>query len=324
MLRVRVENDRVFIGDRLSVTFRRTLRVPDDGRVYPLPPGLGLFPVHEVGAYAERVPAGWKERGGLFVPVHQREALWLGFGGARWKPNALKVGVGKVNAVSGEPWDERLHDDPQDYVVCPQQPWLDGINAGAGFVRQFVAMPLGQGFSVEAQVTGAEEFGGIQLLAFEPKPGRFPERPEPEESARRRGPAFAADMDAGGDMGVGAGGKMRQKIYPDPFGLDAWDSANRGAVFVHLVNGEQYRAITGLEPPPTPVDAGTYVKYGLPWFDLYDEESPDLPAPPALAIARSVSRLEAARAGGPPEEESTEIEEGSVRKLTPPGAGERR
>ena len=47
----------------------------------------------------------------------------------------------------------------------PDQPWLDGINAGDGFIRQFVAVPLGLGATVEAQVTGDEVHGGVQLRA---------------------------------------------------------------------------------------------------------------------------------------------------------------
>ena len=69
--------------------------------------------------------------------------------GIHWRPNALKVAVGKVNAVSGQPWSERLkpedRDGNQDYLVVPEQPWLDGINSGDGTIRQFVAMPLGDG-----------------------------------------------------------------------------------------------------------------------------------------------------------------------------------
>jgi len=29
----------------LRISFQRTLRVPDDGRIYPLPAGLGTFPL---------------------------------------------------------------------------------------------------------------------------------------------------------------------------------------------------------------------------------------------------------------------------------------
>lgn len=28
-----------------SIDFQRTLRIPDDNREYPLPPGLGRFPI---------------------------------------------------------------------------------------------------------------------------------------------------------------------------------------------------------------------------------------------------------------------------------------
>src|SRR5215475_12642012 len=108
MLSVRIEKDRLCIGERFSVTFQRTLRIPDDGRDYPLPPGLGAFPIHRVEDYHDRVPAAWRDQGGVFLPIYQREALWLGFDGAPWKPNAVKVGVGRINTVSGGPWDEEL------------------------------------------------------------------------------------------------------------------------------------------------------------------------------------------------------------------------
>ena len=47
--------------------------------------------------------------------------------------------------------------DPQNYVVVPGQPWLDGYCVEKGIIRQFVAMPLGQGYSVEEQLTGEPE-----------------------------------------------------------------------------------------------------------------------------------------------------------------------
>ena len=239
MLDVTIHADRVSIG-RFSVTFERTLRIPDDGRDYPLPPGLGHFPVRRVADYADRVPAAWRAHGGVFLPMYQREAMWLNFHGAYWHPNAVKVAVGKVNAVSGEPY----HDSclgREDYVVVPPQPWLDGINAGDGYIRQFVAMPLGMGYTVEGQVTGEERHGGLQLVCFEPKPGRFPEQP-PRASRPRAGRSPSAPARPRrrrrAEMGLGAGGRMRQQIYPDPHGVDTWDLDNYGRVFVHIVNSQ--------------------------------------------------------------------------------------
>lgn len=89
------------------------LRISDDGNTYPLPPGLGLFPLHRVEDLLDRTDT-MKKHGGFFIPMYQREALWLGFGAAEWKPNAVKVGVGKVNAVSGETLDRELIEQPQD------------------------------------------------------------------------------------------------------------------------------------------------------------------------------------------------------------------
>ena len=162
-----------------AIDFQRTLRIPDDGQDYPLPPGLGPFPVCEVEDYQERVPESWAEHGGVFIPMYQREALWISFRPRFWKPNAVKVAIGKVNAVSGKAWDEGLQPEENDYLVCPPQPWLDGINAGEGYIRQFVAMPLGMGYTVEAQLTGEETFGGIQIIVYEPAS----EYPESEQVA---------------------------------------------------------------------------------------------------------------------------------------------
>jgi hypothetical protein len=315
MLAVGVDHDSVYIGERFSVSFQRTLRIPDDGRIYPLPPGLGAFPVHHVEDYRDRVPAVWKEHGGVFIPMYQREALWLAFRAADWKPNAVKIGVGMINAVSGGAWDEELHDDPQDYIVCPDQPWLDGINAGDGFIRQFVAMPLGMGYTVEGQLTGREEFGGIQILVYEPKPGRFPDEPPPEPEW---GPEllFAEEAVPTAEMGLGAGGKMTQKIYPDPYGIDTWDPENRGAVYVHIVNSEQYRELTGLEPPPTPISAELYTRYGLPWFDLYDEEKGDVAASAELAKVKTIKEQEAGEGTEPLEEDaSVDVDASQIKKL---------
>src|SRR4051812_47178509 len=133
---VALRDDDIAVGERFSVAFQRTLRVPADGKTYPLPPALGRLPVTAVETLGQRAPAFLRERGDLLIPLHQREALWLAFDGAPWKPNAVQVGVGEVNALSGERWEVGLRAEPQNYLVCPDQLWLDGINAGEGVVRQ--------------------------------------------------------------------------------------------------------------------------------------------------------------------------------------------
>lgn len=284
---VTVENDTLRLG-ALTISFQRTLRIPDDGRSHPLPPGLGRFPIRRVDDYADRVPASFRERGGVMIPMYQREAMWLSFGGA---PHALKIAVGKVCAVSGKRWESGLSGHPQRYVVTGTQPWLDGIATGAGTIRQFVAMPLGMGYTVEAAITGEEEVGGLQLEAFAPKEGVLESR---RQSVRYRMPAPQC-----ASMGLAAGGRMVQKVYPDPHGLDVWDQRVSARVFVHIVSSRDWKAITGEAPPPSPISAKTYRQHGYPWFELYDEHLPTLPGSPALGRVPSIAEQDVEHFGHP-------------------------
>ena len=158
-----------------EVNFQRTLRIPDNGKHYALPPGLGTFSLKHLEDYAERIPAAWRERGGVTMPLYQAEAMWLDFCPhySEAYPFALKIAAGKINAVSGKPWKPELDASERDYVVVPPQPWLDGFCVAKDVVRQFVAMPLGSGYSVEEQITGKPEHGGLQIIAYPMKRERY-------------------------------------------------------------------------------------------------------------------------------------------------------
>src|SRR5215831_15677229 len=88
----------------LSINFQRTLRIPDDGKDYPLPPGLGSFPLRHIDDYAAGMPAKWLSRGGVLLPMWQSEAMWLCFDNnivfSRdvGYPFAIKVATGKISA----------------------------------------------------------------------------------------------------------------------------------------------------------------------------------------------------------------------------------
>ena len=129
------------------------------------PPGLGDFPIRRVEDHPRTAPEEMAGARRCDAPRVSARGDVADFGGST-EPAALQVGVGKVCAVSGKPWSGTLARDPQNYVVLPRQPWLDGINSGKGTVSQFVAVPLGLGATVEGQVTGEEVFGGVQLQSF--------------------------------------------------------------------------------------------------------------------------------------------------------------
>jgi hypothetical protein len=325
MLEVGIDQQKIQIGQRFAVSFQRTLRIPDDGQTYPLPPGLGVFPLFKVADYLDRAadlrtsldpglnPGLNSGQAEAFFPMYQREAMWLGFSAASWKPNAVKISVGGINAISGGSDDNVLRADPQNYIVCPTQPWLDGVHTGQGSIRQFVAMPLGQGYTVEAAITGAEAIGGIQIVVFEPKPGKFPDRPPVESvGSAPRSRMFKSGM---GQMGLGAGGAIQQKIYPDPYGLDTWDQGNYGRIFIHIINSLQFQKITEIAPPATPIDAKTYTEYGLPWFDLYDEPKGDLTPPESLQQVKTIFDRDLEQNKAIEREASLEISEEQIKTL---------
>ena len=287
------------IGERagIGIDFQRTLRLPDDGRDYHLPPGLGRFPLrhvedHDLGSSNHR-----KGRGGVIMPIFQTDALWLNFHSVNFDhpklPVALKIGAGKINAVSGEKWSEGLAQDPQDHVVLPGQPWLDGFNVARGVVRQFVAMPLGQGYTVEEQIDPESDVGGIQIEAIPMKKELYEElRARHEERGQSRfGIAMVCESVAETEMGLGMGGSMRQEIHVDEYGLDAWDLERRQRSFVMLANTRQWMKITGEEPPLSPISAEEYSKAGLPWFDYYDGDRKAIEGARALGNVKSVKAL---------------------------------
>lgn len=285
---VEIVGDQLVMGP-VRVDFQRTLRIPETG-LHPLPPGLGRFPLRRVEDYPDTAPAEWLARGGVMLPIYQREAMWLSFSAS--EPAALQVGVGKVCAVSGLPWIEHLVKEPQNYVSLPDQPWLDGINAGDGFIRQFVAVPLGLGATVEGQVTGQETHGGVQLRAVGLTEQALAAWRAAQEARAQlcasMAPMACAEEVGSADMGLGAGGRMRQEVYVDDRPLADYDQSDARRVFVHLCSAAQWTAITGEVPPPTPVDRDAYVSAGLPWFDYYDADAEDLAASEILAKVKTV------------------------------------
>jgi hypothetical protein len=302
-----VEFDGYSAPGRVEIEFQRTLRIPDDGKTYHLPPGIGRFPLRHVDDFADRVPSEWLKRGGVLMPMYQAEALWLNFSGEY--PFAIKIAAGKINAVSGESWKEGLNRKPQDYVVTPKQPWLDGFAVEKGVIRQFVAMPMGAGYSVEEQLSGKAEFGGVQFQVIPMKARKYFESELRSKlpnrlvdilgdliPARRMDYGVAYSMCCESpDMGLGAGGRMRQQIFEDPYSPEDWDMQQTSRCFVHLCDALLWREITGENPPQTPVTAREYERAGLPWFDFYRDDLAVLEGSKTLAGIKSVNTISKAK-----------------------------
>lgn len=274
-----------------GIRFIRTLRIPDDDREYPLPPGFSTFPLKHVHDCAGDLPASWGRHGGIFLPMYQAEAMWLDFSGNY--PMAARIAAGKVSALTGERWQDELCEGPdQDYLVIPEQPWLDGFFAGKGLIRQFVAMPLGEGYTAEEQLTGEGEHGGLQIAVYPMKAAEFERRKLGRHLLADNAVYCAAEM-SGPEMGLAPGGVMRQEIYEDPYGIGVWEQGAKSRCFVHILNSVQYFLVTHEKPPTRPPTAREYTDAGLPWFEYYDADLKALSSPTKLSKLKSIAEMKA-------------------------------
>ena len=202
---------------RCRLEFQRTLRIPDDDRAYPLPAGLGRFPLRHLDDFADRLPRETRHRGGVVMPIYEKFF--------------------------------------EDVIVAREDP-------------------------------------GVYYQSTPPAH----------------------------DMGLAPGGRMRQDIYDDDYGLDAWDEGHASRCFVTIANSVQWLAITGERPPTTPPTARKYTDAGLPWFDYYDGDRKAISGSESLAGLKSVARTGVEKGESPlPENDPLDVAE--VVRLTP--AGER-
>jgi hypothetical protein len=284
----------------VKIDFQRTLRLPDDGETHYLPPGLGKFPLRHIEDFDLGSNNHLKKRGGVIMPMFQADALWLNFSSINFTgeadyPIALKIGTGKICAVSGDSWSSNLNRDPQDYVVVPEQPWLDGYNVGKDIVKQFVAAPMGQGFTVEEQLTGNADIGGIQIQAF-PMKKEFYDKlnvvPEVSSEMAMGDVQCCYSPSSFMEMGLAAGGSMQQEIYEDPYNFEEWDLRETKRCFITLANAEQWMGITGEEPPMRAISAQTYTEAGLPWFDYYDNDKKAISGAKKLGKIKSFKQID--------------------------------
>ncbi|KAK2045617.1 hypothetical protein LZ31DRAFT_565093 [Colletotrichum somersetense] len=403
----------------LFIALNRIIRVPDNNDANSLPPRHGAkFPLFRVRDYAHKMPEDMARKGGIFFPMYQREAMWIDFFATA--PFAIKIYVGGVNAVSGFPMTEndktrvkRLKmlgsgRPIQDYVVVPAQRWLDGIVSEDSKIRQSVPQPKGSGFSVEAQVTGDEKVGGIQIefipikkevsaefnVRYEKmnseavtRPFNLAEKGLTAESTwggpfgdfrgnvfnlsgdTKLGDAYFppnfstlsvrinprcanlvhgvgspwlfrlavatpeitetddADEAEVKEMGLAAGGLIKQTIEADTYPADIWDVEASVMLNLQILDVGSFSAVTGLPAPNTPVDAESYARRGYPVFAIWGGEKSGIKGD--FSEVKSVAQMEAerARAEGRAvgEEESVPMRVvdgmgGFTDRVTPPGS----
>jgi hypothetical protein len=287
---------------KTAIELRRSLRVPDDGRTYPAPPSLKPFPLR-------RLSQGGSGRGRseIAIPLYQADAMWLLFSGGKLRgyPCAIKIGTGGINSISGKPWKPDLDAAEEDYLVVPRQARLDGYCTATDRVRQFVAMPLGSDYPVAQQLIGGADHGDLQIVVY-------PLLGEHYEHTLRHGyenfVGFVNYLSFGAisfvfppapyfrrprqrKMSLAAGGRLRQPIFKDPHGIDAWDQSAGLRCTVTLANAHEWPELTGEKMPTEPPTPEDYRRASLPWLDHYADDGRTRGGSPELAKVKSVQEV---------------------------------
>ncbi|KAF7929818.1 uncharacterized protein EAE97_009415 [Botrytis byssoidea] len=131
-------------GDTLDISFRRTILDPESGNRLKVPPDFGPLPIYPVDSYKDKFDRSISTKDGLFIPVYQREAMWINFESNGFF--AVKVIVDGVNAVSGELSTESLSKDLRRiallYKKSSIQEYILAGTLGSKMFGRFEIVPL--------------------------------------------------------------------------------------------------------------------------------------------------------------------------------------
>lgn len=265
----------------LTIKFQRTMRLPDDGKAYSLPTGLGQFPLRSVDDFPTTTPAEWMRQGGVVMPLARSEALWIWFSTSyRF---AVKIGAGKLDALSGKARTSGLRRTPQNYLVVPgthdrendevlQHYIFPPLNEGAcGIELEIVPMSAAAHFREEGEFFIRDDIGEFfRKVIFSRMISQelvsIDRRYEESEFEELGSAAIESPQDT----------RLRSRIPTDTYEFADWDQQQTKRCIIHSCRVSGWRQITGTYPPNAPLTEKDYEEDGIPWFDDYQDDGEPL------------------------------------------------
>ena len=125
------------------------------------------------------------------------------------------------------------------------------------------------------------------------------------------------------EMGIAAGGSIKQQILEDEYGVETWDSKANISLNIHIVNSEVYEELTGHRTPPSPITAEMYAAKGLPWISHYDETRKTIAGQKIFSRIRSVLQIDKTRGVKAPKSQTVRLSRAPVVVVKTPTIAER-
>jgi hypothetical protein len=237
---IEIRAERVYLTQDFSLSLQRAEAVDDPAR--DRPHNLGALPVHRLTDYSGSFPKAWLEREGVFAPLLENEAIWLGFASPEQRPHALQISVGDLNCVSGLPWTRKLDDSPQNYLVCPPQLRWNGMRRSHEFVAfDPLSLQTEDGRTKDWLVSAYRAKLELVIIERSRQAGTGPLQEHP---SMPRNEGVEANL--------------------DPYGAEVWEEAAVCDLYIRPVSVREYKVITGLAVPPPRRPSEVYKGYRLP------------------------------------------------------------
>lgn len=296
----------------LELTLHRTVRVPEGRQPANLPPSLGRMDLFRVSDYTKNCPKHWEKNAFFaclhdteamwmsFHPTNGPVAILVGAGGI----NALtgeKLGttLEKDNycVAPPQPWLDGWKDKDgtvYQFVATPYKKGegitvaeqLIGKESKTGAIGVAIFEPkdraalktkiLPHEWNTSSMLGGggSTHYNGIKGQSVNCSVSNYATTDSLGETEKGYKPsgALTRSLKSFSEMGVGKGGKIIQKIYPDPHGLDVWREKPEGTLGLYLVNAMVFESITGIK---TPVPVG-HETYDGAWFGMHDKQEGDV------------------------------------------------
>jgi len=102
---------------QLIVKFQHPPRPRDDAKIYVFSAGLEELPLCPTTGFPDTLPASWLKQTDFLMPMNPSDPFLMRF--TANYPFAVKVAVGNLDRVTGEPPLSSLQKEPPNYLVFP-------------------------------------------------------------------------------------------------------------------------------------------------------------------------------------------------------------